>query len=67
MKHDFRNYLLEQFGVENEFAAHICDDIRLKRRNESEPFAEITKNSKGKTVFRVGSDLHTDGPILSIR
>ena len=63
----FRNELLNQFGIENEYAAIVCRDVRVQRRNESEPFAEVTTNQNGKTILRVGRDLHTDGPIIKIK
>lgn len=66
MIHHYRNYLLETFGIENDFAAIISPEIRLKRPNDPEPFGEIYVRKNGKTVLRVGGT-QTDGPILTVR
>lgn len=63
----FRHDVLEQLGIENEYAVVLCRDVRVQRSDESEPFAEVTTNKKGKTILRVGNDLHTKGPIIPIR
>lgn len=66
MIHHYRNYLMETFGIERDFAAIISSEIRLKKSNESEPFGEIYTKENGKTVLRVGGT-QTDGPILTVK
>lgn len=65
IKH-YRSYLLEIFGIQNEYAAAISPNLRLKNRSESEPFGEIVTRKDGKTVLRVGRT-DTDAPTLVIR
>ncbi len=64
---DFRHVVLSELGIENDYAAIVCREVRLQRRNESEPFAEVITNSKGQTTLRVGNNLMTDGPIIKIK
>lgn len=62
----FRNQLLQTFRIENNFTAIMNSDIQLQHQNESEPFAEIVTDSKGKTHLRVGY-LQTQGPVIKVR
>lgn len=63
----FRHDVLAQLGIEHEYAAIYCRDVKVRRNNEKEPFAEVTTNHKGRTVLRVGNDLHSNGPVIPIR
>lgn len=64
MIHYYRRFLLETFGIEREYAAVFCSEIRLKNRSSDEPFGEIF-DKNGKTILRVGGT-QTDGPVLTI-
>lgn len=67
MTMNFRQDVLAQLGIENEYAAIFCPAVKVQRTNEREPFAEVTRNAKGHTVLRVGNDLRTDAPIVKIK
>jgi len=64
---NFRHDVLTQLGIENEYAANYCRDVKVQRSHEREPFAEVTVNKKGRTILRVGNDLRTDAPIVKIK
>jgi hypothetical protein len=64
----FRSTILENLGIEHEYAAVTCNTIRVQRRNEREPFAEIRTDSKGRTVFSVGTYLiGRESPVIKTR
>lgn len=65
MIYNYRSFLLETFGIEREYAAVFCSEIRLKNRLSHEPFGEIYTKKNGKTVLRVGGT-QTDGPVLTV-
>lgn len=62
----FRNYLLETFGIEDEYTALTNQNVVLMNPDEDEPFAEIVTNPNGKTVLRVGQVM-SRGPVLKVR
>ncbi len=62
----YRNYLLDTFGISNNYAAFFNADIKLQRETEKEPFGEIVTDKSGKTILRVGQVL-TKGPVLKVR
>lgn len=61
----FRHSLLEIFGIEQDFTALSNSDVRLENEKSCEPFGEITTDTQGKTVLRVGQVL-TQGPVVKI-
>lgn len=62
----YRNYLLDTFGITNEYTAIVNADIKLERERETEPFGEIVTDTKGRTILRVGQVL-SKGPTLKVR
>ena len=62
----YRNYLLDTFGISNEYTAVVNSDIKLEREKDTEPFGEIVTDKKARTILRVGQVL-SKGPILKVR
>lgn len=62
----YRNYLLDTFGIEDEYTAIVNSDIKLQKDDDCEPFGEIVTDKQGKTTLRVGNVL-SKGPVVRVR
>ena len=63
----FRNQLLQTFGIDGDYAAIVNPDIQIQDATESEPFAEINTDTKGRTTLRVGRLQPNKAPIIKVR